>query len=460
MSALQFDSRWLGLPLIAGVLSALVVTVLVKRDAPARPAPASTSAALAPRAAGAEAAPAAQRLRLTTVAALPAPPPPRGGTTRVGTGTVARRDGHAIPGRITRADRDARAGGDAGAHAAARRARAHHAGTGADARADVRRLRLRAGVRRARGLPVIAVRPPEVRRARRVGAGWGVLAGLTVAAAVAGGVAGLLTAPEDEPPPPRPAPARPAVLETDGVRLDRPGGLVHRHAALPAHRPRRPGRHGGRRRRGASSPSARRTIRRSFPPTWSSGPRAHPSRPRRGRGPAHGAMSSPRPGATDRMTVIVAPSTGGVVTLACLAPGDASNACADAARTLALDRGEWLRAGPEAAAQIALPAVLGRLNARRRAARAELAEAQRPAARRRAALQLAAAYGAAAGALAPVAAGRAAGLPPLLRALAADHRLLARAHAGGKRAPALRAGAAIERREQRLAALLERIGSG
>ena len=183
-----------------------------------------------------------------------------------------------------------------------------------------------------------------------------------------------------------------------------------------------------------------------------------PAPARAGAGAWRYELSSP--GASDRMTVIVAPSTGGVVTLACLAPGDTSNACADAARTLALDRGAWLRAGPEAAAQIALPAVLGRLNARRRAARTELAEAQRPAGRRRAALQLATAYGAAAGALAPVAAGRAAGLPPLLRALAADHRLLARAHAGGKRAPALRAGAAIERREQRLAALLDPIARG
>ncbi|MET0684061.1 MAG: hypothetical protein ABW060_02045, partial [Solirubrobacteraceae bacterium] len=71
------DSRWIGLPLIAAVLAALVVTVVAKDRVPRQPparAPAQAIAAEATPAAGAT-----QQLRLAGVAALPAPPQRRAG---------------------------------------------------------------------------------------------------------------------------------------------------------------------------------------------------------------------------------------------------------------------------------------------------------------------------------------------------------------------------------------------
>ena len=299
-----------------------------------------------------------------------------------------------------------------------------------------------------------SIRPPG---ARPVVGPPAVLAAVTVAAAAVGAIAGLATAPEADRPAPLPAPAPSAVLDAGIVRLTAPAGWVpgeprFRLTGLDAEV-------------GMADGAAAAVLAVRAPD--------HPSLlpaelvERAGHEPAHAAVPAGAgawryelsvPGETERMTVVAAPSTAGVVTLACLAPGDAGETCARAASTLTLARGGWLPAAPEAAARIALPAVLERLNARRRESRAALADAGNPEGRSRAARRLATAYGAAARTLAPVAAGRAARLPALLRALAADHEALARAHARGRRVAAIRAGAAIGRREQRLAATLALLG--
>ena len=304
-----------------------------------------------------------------------------------------------------------------------------------------------------------SVRRPGARDGRPVAPRAGVLAAVTITAAAAGAIAGVLTAPEADAPPPLPAPAPPAVLEAGAVRLSAPPGWApgeprFRLTGLDADAG-----------MAAGDAAAVLAVRAPDDPSLlpaelveRAGRALVAADARAGAGAWRYELSSP--GTSDRMTVVVAPSTLGVVTLACLAPGDASARCARAASTLALARGAWLRAAPEAAARIALPATLARLNARRRAARAALADARRAQGRRRAARGLATAYGEAARALAPVAAGSAGRLPAMLRALAADHRALARAHASGRRAAAIRAGAAIDRREQRLAAQLEVVGRG
>jgi hypothetical protein len=86
-----------------------------------------------------------------------------------------------------------------------------------------------------------------------------------------------------------------------------------------------------------------------------------------------------------------------------------------------------------------------------------LADASSRGDRRRDAMKLARAYETAAGALAPVAAGRAAPLPALMSALAVDHSTLARAHARNRREAAIRAGAAVDRGERRLGAVLDQV---
>ncbi len=303
---------------------------------------------------------------------------------------------------------------------------------------------------------MIAVRPPEVRRARRVGAGWGVLAGLTAAAAVAGGVAGLLTAPEDEPPPPRPAPARPAVLEADGVRLTAPAGwstgtprfrltgldaragMADGAAAARPRRPparpsvapsRRPGRAGrARTRPGTGARGGRRMALRAL--------LAGRERPHDGhRGALHrrrGDARVPRAGRHERTHAPTRRGRWRSTAAPGCAPGrrpprrSPSPRCSAGSTRAAAPRARrWRRRSARRAA-----------GAPRCSSRPRMAPRRAPSPRSRP--------------------GAPPGSPPLLRALAADHRLLARAHAGGSRAPALRAGAAIERREQRLAALLDR----
>ena len=455
MSALQFDSRWLGLPLIAGVLSrARRRPCSSSADAPARPAPASASAALAPPASGAEAAPAAQRLRLTTVAALPAPPP-RAVAPRASAPAHRRpaATAHAVPGRITRAGGDARAGGDR--RCPRRRLRRPHP--------PCRRRRPRRrsttpasgpGLRRARSRPVIAVRPPEVPTGPQLARRLGRARGLTAAAAVAGGVVGR--SPRRRTSRPRRAPHRAPRGARDRRRAPHaPAGLGtgpprFRLTGLDARR-----RHGGRRRGGGSrGPPARRPVAPSRRPGRAC--RACTRRlHRRVRGPAHGATSSPRRGRPTAMTVVVAPSTGGVVTLACLAPGDASDACADAARhagarprRLAARRAGGRRAdrsSPRRSSGLTRAAAPRARSWRRRSAR-RAAAAPRLTSRPRTAPPPE-----------PLPRSRPAA-PPVCRRCCArwpPTTASSRAHTRAPSAAALRAGAAIERREQRLAALLD-----
>ena len=186
-----------------------------------------------------------------------------------------------------------------------------------------------------------SVRPPG---ARPVVGPPALLAAVTVAAAAVGAIAGLVTAPEADRPAPPLASAPSAVLDAGGVRLTAPAGWTpgeprFRLTGLDAEV-------------GMADGDAAAVLAVRAPD--------HPSLlpaelvERAGREPAHvdaragaGAwryeLSSP--GATERMTVVAAPSTAGVVTLACLAPRDAGETCARAASTLALRRGAWLPRG-------------------------------------------------------------------------------------------------------------------
>jgi len=159
-----------------------------------------------------------------------------------------------------------------------------------------------------------------------------------------------------------------------------------------------------------------------------------------------------------RLVALTLPTTRGVVTIACEAAAgviqSAAGECEEAMSGLQLDGASVVTPAPETAARLVLPDTVARLNRERRAGRGALAAARSPRARSDAALRLADAYVAAADRLRPLAAGAAQDLTEALVGLAREHRRLAAASRRRGRAAALRAGAAIERGERRLAALL------
>jgi hypothetical protein len=159
-----------------------------------------------------------------------------------------------------------------------------------------------------------------------------------------------------------------------------------------------------------------------------------------------------------RLVALSLPTTGGVVTIACQAPGaTAGRADADCEKAIGavrLDGASALEPARETAARIALPATFAQLNRRRRDARRSLAATSSPRRRAAAARRLARGYAGAAAQLRPLAGGGAVRLTATLGALAREHRALAAASLRRKARRAARSGAAIERNERRLAALL------
>jgi hypothetical protein len=159
-----------------------------------------------------------------------------------------------------------------------------------------------------------------------------------------------------------------------------------------------------------------------------------------------------------RLVALSLPTTGGVVTIACKAPGTtarrADAECEKAIGAVRLDGASGLAPAPETAARIALPATFAQLNRRRRDARRSLAATSSPRRRAAAARRLARGYAGAAARLRLLAGGGAVRLTTTLCALARGHRALAAASLRRKARRASRSGAAIERNERRLAALL------
>ena len=154
------------------------------------------------------------------------------------------------------------------------------------------------------------------------------------------------------------------------------------------------------------------------------------------------------------ISALVLPTTGGVVTIACLADAALSpfemTDCEAALARLELVGAAPLRPAPETAVELVAGPVIARLDDERTAARRALASAGSPARREALALRLAAAYGAAAraagaartrqGAPAPARAGRARARLPRARPGERSSRFLRAAR---------RAGGAIDRGERR-----------
>lgn len=163
-----------------------------------------------------------------------------------------------------------------------------------------------------------------------------------------------------------------------------------------------------------------------------------------------------RPGT--RLVALALPTTGGVVTFACRSADDttdvADSECDKAVGAVRLDGASALAPAPETAARIVLPATVAQLNRRRSSERSRLAATRSPQRRGAAARRLARGYAVAAEQLRPLAAGDALRLTATLDDLSRGHRALARASLRRNPGAASRAGAAIERNEQRVAALL------
>jgi hypothetical protein len=151
-------------------------------------------------------------------------------------------------------------------------------------------------------------------------------------------------------------------------------------------------------------------------------------------------------------TVIVAPTTAGIVTLACISQVSAAAAdCRTAAGSVRVGpRVAWLDPGRATALRLRLPQIVSALDRERVAARARLAATSDPGRRGAAAASLATAYASAARATAPLAGPSHAELPRLLEDLAASYTALGRASAARAPRAARRAARRIERGESRL----------
>jgi hypothetical protein len=163
----------------------------------------------------------------------------------------------------------------------------------------------------------------------------------------------------------------------------------------------------------------------------------------------------PQPAPGERVAALVLPTTKGVITIACVtgadAFADARRECGEAMTALGLEGAAALPPTPHAAARIALPSVMARLNADRRAGRKALARTRSPTRRQRSAIGIARAYRRAATTLRPLAAGRAVPLVGSLRALDGAYLALARASLRRNAPAARRAGARIRANERLLA---------
>ncbi len=300
-----------------------------------------------------------------------------------------------------------------------------------------------------------AIGPPRARRS----------VGLATLAAAAAGVAlGIvLTTGEQDGPEPRAAAAPPRIALTSGVaRLPLPDGWepLRRRSSLP-------GLEEATAVRGVAADVALDIRAPEHPSLLPAGVPAATAgglpAPRSLRVGARTAWRYELPGARagTRIVALALPTTGGVVTIACSSPSDtierAGRECEGAMAGLQLDGASALTPARETAAAIALPETIAQLNRRRSAERSRLAATRSPARRSAAATRLARGYTAAAQRLRPVAGGDAARLTTTLTALARRHGALASASARRDARAARRAGALIEREEQRLAALLAQL---
>jgi hypothetical protein len=160
-----------------------------------------------------------------------------------------------------------------------------------------------------------------------------------------------------------------------------------------------------------------------------------------------------------QIELTVAPTTRGVLAVACIASRDewiAAAGCADQMRSAALDDGAWLEPGPEVAVRALIPGVIARLDARRIAIRTRLQAATSSRWQRRLVGHLADAYAQAAAALAPATppVGAPAGVLAAVRDAAAANRRLAGAAGAGGRAGYSAARRDVARRDQALDAAL------
>jgi hypothetical protein len=281
----------------------------------------------------------------------------------------------------------------------------------------------------------------------------------TLLAAAAGAVAGVVLAPGNHERSIRPAaPAGPQIGLASGVaRIPLPAGWepLYRHSSLP----------------GLQEATAVRGIRSAvaldirapehaslLPADLVAAAGGSLPAPRRVRMADRSVWRYEIPQPRTPLIALVLPTTGGVVTIACLADsveaGGAAQECEAAMRGLQLKGASALPLARATAARIALPVAIARLNNKRARGRRALAASRSQRSRSEAAGLLAGAYGAAAARLRPLAAGDARALTAVLEQLAGRHRALAAASARRDARAAARANAAIRRGERRLAPLL------
>ena len=281
----------------------------------------------------------------------------------------------------------------------------------------------------------------------------------TLVAAAAGAVAGIVLAPDNHERQARPAaPTGPQIGLASGVaRIPLPAGWepLFRHSTLP----------------GLQEATAVRGIRSAvaldirapehaslLPADLVAAVGGSVPAPRRVRVARRSVWRYEIPQPRTPLIALALPTTGGVVTIACLADsaeaGGAAQECEAAMRGLQLKGAAAVSPAQATAARIALPATIARLNRKRADGRRELAASRSPQSRSEAARLVAAAYDAAAARLRPLAAGDARRLTASLAALARRHDALAAASARRNARAARRANAAIKRGERRLAPLL------
>jgi hypothetical protein len=293
-------------------------------------------------------------------------------------------------------------------------------------------------------------------RSGRVG-GVALLVAATLLAGVAGAVVGSVLAPEPSAPPA--AEPEPRIgLRSGVVRLALPAGWepLGRRSALPGFEQATAVRAG----RSEIALDLRAPEHPSLLPAQVAAAGELPA-PRLRELGARTVWRYDLPG--ERVVAMVLPTTGGILTIACGRSAQTGAECEHAVRTVWVEGASVLRPAPEAAAAIALPDIVARLNRVRRDERRRLAATPWPAPRARASQRLARAYAGAAAGLRPLAAGEAAAVTATLAELARAHDALAAANrsraarrAGGRRAAraARRATARIVRGERRLAAQL------
>jgi hypothetical protein len=153
--------------------------------------------------------------------------------------------------------------------------------------------------------------------------------------------------------------------------------------------------------------------------------------------------------------VLTAPTTAGVVTIACQAEAAmldwAAEDCDEIAARLRLQPpAAWIALRPDTALRLGLPPIVRQLNQRREAARAALGRTTSPEPRRAAAASLGDAYAEAARTITPLVDGTRRDLPRRLARISRAYDALGAASARRRPVRARRAGAAIARGERHL----------